>query len=129
MSKAPLMRPVLIDNPITLYRGTETRIVHNVKQWDEAVKAGFDNYTHQEYPKTVYSTAGDLIVDSADEEKDALANGYQATPVQAKPDTGEKKAESGAIENEEAAFIHNRIDGIEKKLDDLIALQTKKSNR
>lgn len=91
------MRPNF-DNPITLYRESETRVVMNQKAWDKAKSEGFGAYNaaQNQYPKAMYHQFKPwILARSIEEEKRMLQDGWSTKPFpETEAEIGEEVAMS-----------------------------------
>ena len=74
------------DDPITLYKGSKTTVVHSQKQYAAAVSDGFGLYNpaQNQFPKWLYRESGESIQATSEEhEASLLAAGYSNKPFAA----------------------------------------------
>lgn len=74
------------DDPITLYKGSKTTVVHSQKQYAAAVTDGFGPYNpaQNQYPKWMYRATGESIqATSEDHEASLIEAGYSNKPFAA----------------------------------------------
>lgn len=97
------MRPNF-DSPITLYRGSETRVVMNQKSWDQAKAEGFGAYNaaQNQYPKAMYDRVKPwILVRSIEEENRKLQDGWSTKPFpETETEIGEEVAMSADASKE-----------------------------
>ena len=80
------------DRVFYMYKDSESRPIHNQKQYDEAEAAGFGDYQPLDYPRFVYRADGEKVkVNSGEEEAAKADEGYGRKSVVIPPKAASAK--------------------------------------